>query len=175
LKVKILNSFKGKQICKYTQAYLIYILVNFGLCLVPIGISGYVSPEIFLLSSFLAFCYTLLAVTIYTFFFFQNEDVGGTISGNLKKMAGILLMIIYITTFIMYNTVDEISHNLNSNIFITVIIAFIPIFIFSLILSWPVIKQQVASDKPKKLYKMIKQSEDDGDELRNQIGQKGIS
>ncbi len=105
--MNIRKFFREKQAGKYILAYLVFIILNYLLCLAPIGASYYFSPQTLLLSSFLAYCFTLLSVTVYSFMYFPKESVGGTITSNLGIIIGILFMVAYIVMFILYNLVDR--------------------------------------------------------------------
>ena len=167
--------FRQKQVSKYILAYLVFIILNYVICLAPIGASYYFSSQTLLLSSFLAYCFTLLAVTVYSFMYFPKENVGGTIKANLGIIMAILFMLGYIVMFILYNLVEDVSHTLNTSIVRTALLAFIPVFVVSLVLSIPVIKLQVEADKPEQLIKKIKKSEKEGNEVISEIGREGIS
>lgn len=167
--------FRQKQVSKYILAYLVFIILNYVICLAPIGASYYFSSQTLLLSSFLAYCFTLLAVTVYSFMYFPKENVGGTIKANLGIIMAILFMLGYIVMFILYNLVEDVSHTLNTSIVRTALLAFIPVFVVSLVLSIPVIKLQVEADKPEQLIKKIRKSEKEGNEVISEIGREGIS
>ena len=167
--------FRQKQVGKYILAYLVFIIMNYVICLAPIGASYYFSSQTLLLSSFLAYCFTLLAVTVYSFMYFPKENVGGTIKANLGIIMAILLMLGYMAMFLLYNLVDDVSYSLNTSIVRTALIAFIPVFVVSLVLSIPVIRFQVAADKSQQLIKTIRKSEKEGDEVISEIDQEGIS
>jgi hypothetical protein len=167
--------FRQRQVGKYILAYLVFIILNYVICLAPIGASYYFSPQTLLLSSFLAYCFTLLAVTVYSFMYFPKENVGGTIKANLGIIMAILFMLGYIVMFILYNLVENVSHTLNTSIVRTALLAFIPVFVVSLVLSIPVIKLQVAADKSQQLIKKIRRSEKEGDEVISEIDREGIS
>lgn len=173
--MNIWKFFRERQIVKYILAYLGFIILNYVICLAPIYASYYFSTETFLLSSFLAYCFTLLAVTVYSFIYFPKEKVGGTIIANLGIITTMVLMLGYIVIFILYNLDKDFSHTLNTSIVRTAVRAFIPVFVVSLVLSIPVIRLQVAADKPEKLIKQINKSEEEGDKVISEIGQKGIS
>ena len=130
--MNIWKYLREKQIGKYFSAYLLFIVLNYVLCLAPIGASYYFSTQTMLLSSFLAYCFTLLAVTVYSFIFFPKESVGGTIVANLAIGITILFMVFYIVSFILYNLVDSIANVLNTSIMKTASLAFIPAFVISL-------------------------------------------
>lgn len=167
--------FRQKQTGKYILAYLVFIILNYVICLAPIGASYYFSTQTLLLSSFLAYCFTLLAVTVYSFMYFPKENVGGTIKANLGIIIAILFMLGYIIMFILYNLVEDVSRTLNTSIFGTALLAFIPVFVVSLVLSIPVIRWQVAADKPQQLISTIRKSENEGDAVINKINKEGIS
>ena len=173
--MNIWKFFGERQIVKYILAYLVFIILNYVICLAPIYASYYFSSETLLLSSFLAYCFTLLAVTVYSFIYIPKERVGGTITANLGIVTAIVFMLGYILMFILYNLVKDVSHTLNTSIVRTALLAFIPVFVVSLVLSIPVIRLQVAADKPKKLIKQIRKSEKEGDKVRSEIGREGIS
>jgi len=173
--LNIWKFFRERQVVKYILAYLVFILLNYVICLAPIGASYYFSTETLLLSSFLAYCFTLLAVTVYSFIYFPKEKVGGTITANLGIITAILFMLGYIVMFILYNLVGDVSHALNTSIVRTALLAFIPVFAVSLVLSIPVIRMQVAADKAEQLIKQIRKSEKEGDEVISEIGREGIS
>jgi len=167
--------FRQKQVGKYILAYLVFIILNYVICLVPIGASYYFSSQTLLLSSFLAYCFTLLAVTVYSFMNFPKENVGGTIKANLGIIIAILFMLGYIIMFILYNLVEDVSRTLNTSIVGTALLAFIPVFVVSLVLSIPVIRWQVEADKPQQVISTIKKSEKEGDAVINKINKEGIS
>lgn len=167
--------FRQKQVGKYILAYLVFIILNYVICLAPIGASYYFSPQTLLLSSFLAYCFTLLAVTVYSFMYFPKENVGGTIKANLGIVMAILFMLGYIVMFILYNLVEDVSHTLNTSIVRTALLAFIPVFVVSLVLSIPVIRLQIEADKSEQLIKKIRKSEKEGNEVISEIGREGIS
>lgn len=166
---------REKQFSKWFLAYLVFILLNYIICIAPIGASYYFTSQNFLLSSFFAYCFTLLAVTVYSFIYIPKEDVGGTILANLGIVITMLLMIGFIALFILYNLVTNITEALNRSIAETVGASFIPVLILTVVLSIPVIKLQVAADKPKQLIKKIKKSEDEGDLVISEISEEGIS
>jgi len=173
--LNIRRYFKEKQVGKFILAYLVFILLNYVICLAPIGASYYFSTETLLLSSFLAYCFTLLAITVYSFIYVSKENVGGTITANLGIITAIVFMLGYIVLFILYNLVDDVSYTLNTSILRTTLLAFIPVFVVSLVLSIPVIKLQVAADKSQQLISTIRKSEEEGDKVRSKISQEGIS
>ncbi len=173
--MNIRRYFKEKQVGKFILAYLVFILLNYVICLAPIGASYYFSTETLLLSSFLAYCFTLLAITVYSFIYISKENVGGTITANLGIITAILFMLGYIVLFILYNLVDDVSYTLNTSILRTTLLAFIPVFAVSLALSIPVIKLQVAADKSQQLINTIRKSENEGDRVRSKISREGIS
>jgi MFS family permease len=172
--VSINNFFKGKQLVKYTLAYFVFIILNYVICLAPIGASYYFSPQSLFLSSFLAYCFTLFAVTVYSFIYFPKENVGGTIVANLGIIIAVLFMVAYIVIFMLYSLVGDVTKALDANLRITYILSFIPAFVIPIILSIPVIRLQVASDKPKQVINTINKSENDGEKLRNAIKNEGI-
>lgn len=167
--------FRQKQVGKYILAYLVFIILNYVICLAPIGASYYFSPQTLLLSSFLAYCFTLLAVTVYSFMYFPKERVGGTIMANLGIIMAILFMVAYIVMFILYNLADNVSEALNASVIKTVSLSFIPAFVIPLVLSVPVIRLQVAADKSEQLIKKLRKSEKEGNEVISEIGREGIS
>ena len=167
--------FRQKQAGKYILAYLVFIVLNYVICLAPIGASYYFSPQTLLFSSFLAYCFTLLAVTVYSFMYFPKESVGGTIKANLGIIIAILFMVAYIVMFMLYNLVDNVSEVLNASVIKTVSLSFIPAFVIPLVLSVPVIRLQVAADKSQQVISTIKKSENEGDAVINKINQEGIS
>lgn len=167
--------FRQKQTGKYILAYLVFIILNYVICLAPIGASYYFSPQTLLFSSFLAYCFTLLAVTVYSFINFPKESVGGNIKANLGIIIAILFMVAYIVMFMLYNLVDNVSEALNASVIKTVSLSFIPVFVISLVLSVPVIRSQVAADKSQQLIKKIRKSEKEGDEVISEIDREGIS
>lgn len=167
--------FRRKQVGKYILAYLVFIILNYFICLAPIGASYYFSPQTLLLSSFLAYCFTLLAVTVYSFMYFPKESVGGIIKANLGIIIAILFMVAYIVMFILYNLADNVSEALNANVIKTVSLSFIPAFVIPLVLSVPMIRLQVAADKPQQVISTIKKSENEGDAVINKINKEGIS
>jgi hypothetical protein len=166
---------RQKQVGKYILAYLVFIILNYVICLAPIGASYYFSPPTLLLSSFLAYCFTLLAVTVYSFIYFPKERVGGTITANLGITIAILFMVAYIAMFILYNLVDNVSEALNASVIRTVLLSFIPAFVIPLVLSVPVITLQVSADKSQQLMSTIKKLENEGDAFINKINKEGIS
>lgn len=166
---------RQKQVGKYILAYLVFIILNYVICLAPIGVSYYFSPPTLLLSSFLAYCFTLLAVTVYSFIYFPKERVGGTITANLGITIAILFMVAYIAMFILYNLVDNVSEALNASVIRTVLLSFIPAFVIPLVLSVPVIRLQVSADKSQQLMSTIKKLENEGDAFINKINKEGIS
>ena len=166
---------RQKQVGKYIQAYLGFILLNYVICLAPIGASYYFSTQKFLLASLLAYCFTLLAVTVYSFMYFRKEDVGGIISANLRVIIAMVFMFAYIVMFLLYNLVDNVSLALNTNMMGSAALAFIPAGVISLVLIIPVIRVQVAADKPEQVIRTIKKSESEGDETISQINREGIS
>lgn len=173
--MNIWRYFRNRQFGKYVQAYLGFILLNYFICLAPIGVSYYFSPQTLLLASFLAYCFTLLAVTVYSFMYFRKEDVGGIISANLWIIIAWVFMFAYIIIFLLYNLVDNVTLTLNTSVMSTATLAFIPAFVIPLILIVPVIRQQVAADKPEQLINKIKKSKDEGDRVISEISEEGIS
>lgn len=173
--MNILKFFKKRQVVKYILAYLVFFILNYIICIAPIGASYYFSTKTLLLSSFLVYCFTLLAVTVYSFIYFPQENVGGTITANLGIIVTILFMIGYIVLFILYNLVEDVSKTLNTSITSTTLIAFIPVFAISLVLNIPVIRLQVAADKSRQLINTITTSENEGEDTINQINREGIS
>jgi len=173
--LNIRKYFREKQVGKYILAYLVFIILNYVICLAPIGASYYFSPQTLLLSSFLAYCFTLLAVTVYSFMYFPKESVGGTIMANLGIIIAILFMVAYIVMFILYNLADNVSEALNASAIKTVSLSFIPAFVIPLVLSVPVIQRQVAADKSLRLIRTIKKSENEGDAVISKINREGIS
>jgi len=173
--LNILKFLRERQVDKYILAYLVFILMNYVICLAPIGVSYYFSPETLLLSSLLAYCFTLLAVTLYSFIYFPKEKVGGTIKANLGIITAMVLMTGYLIIFILYNLVKDFSHTLNTSIVRTALLAFIPVFVVSLVLSIPVIRLQVRADKPKQFIRQIKEAEKEGDKVISEIDREGIS
>jgi amino acid permease len=107
--------------------------------------------------------------------YFPKENVGGTIKANLGIIMAILFMLGYIVMFILYNLVEDVSNTLNTSIVRTALLAFIPVFVVSLVLSIPVIRLQVEADKPEQLIKKIRKSEKEGNEVISEIGRDGIS
>lgn len=172
--MNIWRYFREKQVGDYVGAYIVFILFNYILCLAPIGASFYFSTQAVLLSSFLAYCFTLLAVTVFPFIYFSKESVGGTIKANLAIGITIFFMVVYMGSFILYNSVDKVTDILDASAVKTVSIAFIPAFLISLGLSIPVIRTQVAAEKPKQVINIIRKSETEGDEVINKINQEGI-
>lgn len=172
--MNIWKYFRKKRVGKYVQAYLGFILLNYIICLAPIGASYYFSTQTLLLTSFLAYCFTLLAVTVYSFMYLRKEDVGGIISANLWIIIAWVFMFAYIITFLLYNLVDNVTLALNTSVMSKAILAFIPAFVIPLVLSIPVIRLQVAADKPQQLISTIRKSENEGDEVISKIGQEGI-
>ena len=164
--------FRQKQGGKYVKAWLSFILLNYIICLAPIGASYYFSNRMFLFASLLAYCFTLLAITVYSFMYFRKEDVGGTISANLWIIIAWVFMFAYIIVFLLYNLVDKVSLALNTNMMSSAALVFIPAGVISLCLSIPVIRLQVAADK---MISTIRKSEDEGDKTRSQINREGIS
>lgn len=126
--MNIWRNFREKQVGKYVSAYLVFILLNYVLCLAPIGASYYFSTQTVLLSSLLAYCFTLLAVTVFPFIYFPKESVGGTIMANLAIVTTIIFLVAYMGLFILYNLVDKVTDILDANVINTVSIAFIPAF-----------------------------------------------
>lgn len=175
VKLNVRKYLREKQVGKYTQAYLGFILLSYVICLAPIGASYYFSTQTLLLASFLAYCFTLLAMTVYSFMYFRKEDVGGIISANLGIIIAWVFMFLYIIMFLLYNLVDDVSLALNTNMMSTAALAFIPAFLIPLVLIVPVIRMQVAADKPEQLISTIRKSEDEGDEVINKINREGIS
>ncbi|GAH91347.1 unnamed protein product, partial [marine sediment metagenome] len=98
--------FRQKQGGKYIKAWLGFILLNYVICLAPIGAAYYFSNQMFLFVSLLAYCFTLLAITVYSFMYFRKEDVGGIISANLWIIIAWVFMFAYIIVFLLYNLVD---------------------------------------------------------------------
>ena len=172
--MNVLKFLKERQILKYILAYLVFIIWNHVICLAPIGASYYFSTETFLFSSFLAYCFTLLAVTVYSFIYFPKEDVGGTIIANSGIIIAMLLMTGYLIMFILYNVDKNVSHALNISIVKTALYAFMPVFVVSIFLSIPVIKLQVRADKQKQFIRQIKEAEKEGDKVISKIGREGI-
>jgi hypothetical protein len=168
------RNFREKQIDKYIGAYLVFILLNYILCLAPIGASYYFSTQAILISSFFAYCFTLLAVTVFPFLYFPKENVGGTIWANVAIVITIISMIAYMVLFILYNYAAIVTSFFNTNIVNALALTFMPALIISLGLSIPVIRSQVAAEKPKKVITTINKLETEGDGIRNEISQKGI-
>jgi hypothetical protein len=175
MKLNIWRNFREKQVGKYVSAYLVFILLNYVLCLAPIGVSYCFSTQTVLLSSLLAYCFTLLAVTVFPFIYFPKESVGGTIMANLAIVTTILFLVAYMGLFILYNSVDKVTDILDANATNTVSIALIPAFIISLGLSIPVVRTHVAAEKPKQVINIIRKSEAEGDEVIAKINEEGIS
>jgi len=173
--MNILRYFREKQVGKYIQAYLAFILLNYVICLAPIGASYCFSAQTLSLASFLAYCFTLLAVTVYSFMYLRKEDVGGIISANLWIIIAWVFMFAYIIMFLLYNLVDNVTLALNTSFISTTVFAFIPAFVIPLVLSVPVIRLQVAADKPQRLISTIRRSESEGNEVINKINREGIS
>lgn len=173
--MNIWKYFREKQVGKYIKAYLGFILLNYVICLAPIGASYYFSTQTFLLASLLVYCFTLLAVTVYSFMYFRKEDVGGIISANLWIIIALVFMFGYIVMFLLYNLVDNINICLNTNMMSTATLSFIPACLVPLVLIVPVIRLQVAADKPEQLRSTIRKSEDEGDATIEQINREGIS
>lgn len=167
--------FRQKQGGKYIKAWLGFILLNYVICLAPIGASYYFSNQKFLFATLLAYCFTLLAITVYSFMYFRKEDVGGIISANLWIIIAWVFMFAYIIVFLLYNLVDKVSLALNTNMMSSAALAFIPAGVISLGLSIPVIRLQVAADKPQQVISTIKKSENEGDVVINKINKEGIS
>jgi hypothetical protein len=172
--MNIWKYFKEKRVGKYIQAYLAFILLNYVICLAPITVSYCFSTQTLLLASFLAYCFTLLAVTVYPFMYFRKEDVGGIISSNLWVIIAWVFMFAYIIMFILYNLVDNITLALNINFIGATSLALIPALIVPLILSVPLIRLQIEADKPKQVISIISKSEDEGDDTIDQINREGI-
>ncbi|GAI20087.1 unnamed protein product, partial [marine sediment metagenome] len=62
-----------------------------------------------------------------------------------------------------------------TNMMSSAALAFIPAGVISLGLSIPVIRLQVAADKPQQVISIIKKSENEGDAVINKINKEGIS
>jgi len=173
--LNIWKYFREKQVGKYIKAYLAFILLNYVICLAPIGASYCFSSQTFLLASFLVYCFTLLAVTVYSFMYFRKEEVGGIISANLWIIIAWVFMFAYIIMFLLYNLVDNVNLALNTNMMSTATFAFIPACVVPLVLIVPVIRMQVVADKSQQVISTIRKSEDEGDHTRDQINREGIS
>ncbi len=173
--MSIREFIKGKQIFEYFKAYTAYFLLNYAVCLVPIGVSYYFSTTTLLISSFLAYCFTLLAVTVYSFMYMSKDDVGGMLTANLGIIVVILLMVVYMGVFIMYNSVEAVFHSLNTSILKTVVLTFIPVCGISIVLTRPAIKLQIIADKSKKIMSQMKELEQEGNEVIREIEREGIS
>jgi len=83
-------------------------------------------------------------------------------------------MIIYIILYFIFNYHDGINRILSSNIVETSVASFIPVFCITLVLTVPLIKEQVLADKPEEVMRTIRQSEAEGDRTRNEINEEGI-
>lgn len=173
--MNIWKYFREKRVGKYIQAYLAFILLNYVICLAPIIVSYCFSTQTLLLAGFLAYCFTLLAVTVYSFMYFRKEDVGGIISSNLWIISAWVFMFAYIIMFILYNLVDNVTLALNTSFISATLLALIPVLIIPLILSVPLIRVQIAADKPKQVINTIRKSKDEGDNTIDQINREGIS
>jgi len=166
---------RERQCSKWVGAYLVFILLNYIVCLAPIGASYYFSKPTVLLSSFLAYCFTILAVTGYSFISNPKEGGNGKIVANLGIAVTIVFMVGYIICFILYNVVGDVTNILSKNIGLTTLVALSPVLILTLVISVPVIRLQVAADKPKKVIHTITEAETEGDRLISEISEKGIS
>lgn len=169
--------FREKQVHKYGLATLSFIWWNFAVCLLPIVASYFFrsTNNTILLSSFLVYSFTLLAVTVYSFLHIRHrKESTSLIVTNAKILLTVGVMIIYIILYFIFNYHDGINRILSSNIVETSVASFIPVFCITLVLTVPLIKEQVLADKPEEVMRTIRQSEAEGDRTRNEINEEGI-
>jgi len=169
--------FREKQVHKYTLATLSFIWWNFAVCLLPIVASYFFrsTNNTILLSSFLAYSFTLLAVTVYSFIHIRRrKESTSLIVTNAKILLTVGVMIIYIILYFIFNYDDGINRILSSNIVETSVASFVLVFCIILVLTVPLIKEQVLADTPEEVMRTIKQSEAEGDRTRNEINEEGI-
>ena len=101
------------------------------------------------MSSFLVYSFTLLAVTVYSFLHIRHrKESTSLIVTNAKILLTVGVMIIYIILYFIFNYHDGINRILSSNIVETSVASFIPVFCITLVLTVPLIKEQVLADKP---------------------------
>jgi len=168
---------REKQMHKYSLAILSFVWWNFAVCLLPIVASYFFrsTNNTILLSSFLAYCFTVLAVTVYFFIQRSREKIGGLIVSNAAILGTVGIMFIYMIFFFIFNYDDGVNKALSTNIVETIVASFILVFCITLMLTIPLIKEQVLADKPQKVIQTIKQSEAEGDRVISEINKEGIS
>jgi len=127
---------RKRSISAYIYAYFSWFCLSIILCAVPILFSPFFAELTVSYSSLLAYCFTLLASSVYLF----DHHVEATEKrSDLAKAArdiAVLLMVIAVVVFVVYNLHNDINKFLNgvieATIPLTAVLAFIPTFIITM-------------------------------------------
>lgn len=163
-----------KQPHKYIMTYFIFIWWNFIICLLPIMATYFFrSSETVILSSFLAYCFTTLAITLFVYTY-RNRQVMSLVVTNAGFLITVGFMVIYMFVFFIFNYDKGINLFMSSNMMVVSIVVFVPMFIITLILNMSFLNEFVLANKPKYVKDTIDNAKRSGDEVINNLKTGGI-
>lgn len=137
------------------QRYLIWFLVNFIICLLPIVVSGLIAnsfdDNIFL--SYLAFSYTLIMTSLYVFE--SNEDRGGVL-----LWVSIIVSTLILCLFILFPSLlpEDTQTFFRSQIWEVSSVILLTTILISLFLNKPALDDQIEKSLNKKKFKEAKKT-----------------
>jgi len=158
-----------KQPHKYIMTYFVFIWWNFIICLLPIIATYFFrSSETVILSSFFAYCFTTLAITLFTYAY-RNRQVISLVVMNAGFLITASFMVIYMFVFFIFNYDPTVNLFMSSNIIGTSIVTFLPMFIITLLLSISFLNEYVLANKPKTVKVTIDSAGESGDEVIHEL------
>jgi len=139
------------------KKYSLWFLFNFILCLTPIIILWLISFDIdgIVFSSFIAYSYTLILVSLFVYDKFRKRD-------DLLFWLSIAFSLLLLAFYILYPDVihEDIQRRLSNNIeFFSALILLIVLFI-SFLLYKPVVDEEIKSENEQAKFKSAKETKD---------------
>jgi len=157
------------------RQYLLWFLVNFFICLLPIMLYVLLKRSTSqMFSSFISFNYTLLIVSFYLcyYYFKKLEDEEMLPDYILFPTLGVILIIYGL--FWVYNLSTGAFNYIESNIYWFSLIVFGLSLFFSLILNKPLIRENIDREIQKRRNKKQRKTGKHAQDIRDQLEKEGI-
>jgi hypothetical protein len=161
----------SKNITISLEKYSTWILCNILGCLIPIGIVALVGSLnnnldlTVLFSSIMAFLFTILIISVYTYFPYALTNK--TKGEEFLTFGSFILSIIIIILFVLYNVIPNMQAILNQNLpYWTTLLIVIPPVIF---LNRPAIQDRIAKKKGTSVDEKFERVSEKGQQWTDQL------
>jgi len=158
----------NKDILTSLEKYSTWVLCNIFGCLIPIGVValiGFLNSSLdlaVLFSSIMAFLFTILIISVYTYYPFAS-----TRGEELLMFSSFIVSIIIIILFVLYNVIPNMQVIVNQKLIYWLLLLLI--FPVIILLNNPAIQERIAKKKGTSVDKKLERADKKGQQWANKL------